>query len=80
MSKDSLTQEDQDFKWLMSDKRGRRIVASIMKAGMVDEAVFNGNSRDIFLTGRRSLAMEIMNRAKDYDFDNYIQLLRETHD
>ena len=72
--------EKGDWRWIMGDRRGRRIIAEILEAAQVDEVVFNGNSRDAFALGRRSVGVEIIRRAKDYAHDDFLTMLKEQHD
>lgn len=70
--------EESDWRWLMGDMRGRRIIAKILAEAEVDKVIFNGNSRDAFALGRRALAVEsIENRAKKHAHEDFLTMLRE---
>lgn len=72
-------QEKADWQWLLSDPRGRRVVAFLIEAGTPEDTVFNGNSRDVFVEGRRSIGREVIRRAKEASFDNYLLMQKEQH-
>ncbi len=52
--------EGEDFKWLMSDKRGRRFVWSLLEKTGVYRSSFTGNSETFFREGARNVGLMVM--------------------
>ena len=77
---DTIEQEKADWRWLMNDPRGRRIVSGVLQSAQVDEVVFNGNSRDAYALGRRSIGVELQQRAKEHALSDYLPMLKEQND
>lgn len=66
-----------DLLWLMSDARGRRIVANIMQRGAYGRDVFSGNSHGNFNQGRQSLASELVQEIRMIAFNDFQRMERE---
>lgn len=49
--------EAEDFKWLMSDKRGRRIVWGLLEKTGIYQTSFTGNSETFFREGARNIGL-----------------------
>lgn len=76
---DRIARDQRDWKWLMEHAEGRRIVAGLVAAGQLEEDLFNGNSRDAFIEGKRSLCRYVLHRARDH-FDNFLLMQKEQND
>lgn len=50
-------QQAEDFKWLMSDKRGRRIVWGLLETTGIYRSSFTGNSETFFREGARNVGL-----------------------
>ncbi|MFQ5471508.1 MAG: hypothetical protein ACE5FA_01305 [Dehalococcoidia bacterium] len=64
----------------MEHPQGRRIASELIDSVQLDETLFNGNSRDAFTEGRRSLGREILHRAKGASFEHYLLMQKEQND
>ncbi len=49
-----------DFKWIMSNKRGRRIVWHLLDLAGVYRSSFTGNSETFFREGQRNIGLQIL--------------------
>jgi hypothetical protein len=73
-----LQNEVQDFQWLMSSKRGRRIVHRLLaKAGMYRSSFNQSGSVTAFNEGQRNVGLALMALIEAYCWDQYILLLQE---
>ncbi len=54
------TNEDEDWKWLMQSKRGRRIMWRLLKLTHVFASSFTGNSETFFREGERNIGLKLM--------------------
>lgn len=68
----------EDIKWLMSDKRGRRFIHSLLSRANVYSSTFNPNSPTVtaFNEGRRREGLELLADINIVP-ELYIQMLRE---
>lgn len=71
-------QEAEDWRWLLSSSRGRRIMSSIRDLCGSDNSSFTGNSTTFYLEGRRSVALDLEKLMKRHDADGYLDLLKES--
>nr|DAR66801.1 MAG TPA: hypothetical protein [Caudoviricetes sp.] len=56
-----LKQQSEDFEWLMSDKRGRRIVRNLLEDAGVWRSTFSETSTiAAFKEGRRNLGLRLL--------------------
>ena len=69
-----------DWKWLANDPRGRRIAADLIESVQLEEDLFNGNSRDAFAEGKRSVGRGILKRVRDASFEKFQLMQKEQHD
>lgn len=77
-SNHELKQWEEDIKFLMSDKRGRRIVHGLLRRARIYQQTFNASSptATAFNEGRRSMGLEILADINIVP-ENYIRMLRE---
>ena len=75
-----IEREKQAWEWMMNDPRGRLLISSILDSVQLDETLFNGNSRDAFIEGRRAIGREVLQRARGASFPNYLKMLQEQED
>ncbi|WP_298540690.1 hypothetical protein [uncultured Limnobacter sp.] len=52
--------EEDDFRWLMADKRGRRIMWRLLERTRVYQSSFTGNSQTFFLEGTRNVGLMLI--------------------
>lgn len=72
-----LTEVD-DLKWLMSDKRGRRIMAWLLnKTGMLAIDFQPDALLTAFKEGRRSLGVEVTRDLVEHTLDEYNRMTKE---
>lgn len=70
-------QKEDDWSWFMSTPAGRRIVhRDLLAPAELEADLFQGNSRDVYIEGRRSMARETLRNAKK-SLDHYITMLKE---
>jgi hypothetical protein len=72
--------EAEDFKWLMSDKRGRRIVHSWLTKAGVWRSSFTGNSETFFREGQRNVGLMLLDQINSYCPERYATMLKEHKD
>jgi hypothetical protein len=70
-------QEADDFKWLMSDKRGRRIVWGLLEKTGLYRTSFTGNSETFFREGARNIGLNYMALINEYCADKYNLMVSE---
>lgn len=66
-----------DIKWLMSDKRGRRIVHAVLAETGLYQLSFTGNSETFFREGRRDVGLKLLATIERLSPDGYIKMLQE---
>lgn len=76
----ALQNEQDDFKWLMSSKRGRRIVWRLLERTGVYRSSFTGNSETFFREGQRNVGLMLMAQINEFCPDQYALMLKESHD
>lgn len=67
-----------DFKWLMSDKRGRRIVWKLLESTGVFRSSFTGNSETFFREGARNVGLMLLADVNAHAPDAYVLMLEES--
>lgn len=66
-----------DFKWLMSSKRGRRIVWRLLEETGVYRTSMTGNSTTFFNEGQRNVGLKLMAMIHATATDAYVLMLNE---
>lgn len=69
--------EEDDFKWLMSNKRGRRIVWRLLERTGVYRSSFTGNSETFFREGMRNVGLMLMAQINTICPGHYATMLQE---
>lgn len=72
--------EAEDFKWLMSDKRGRRIVHRWLTKAGVWRSSFTGNSETFFREGQRNIGLMLLDQINAHCPEHYARMLKEHKD
>lgn len=75
--REALLQQENDIKWLMDHKQGRRIMARLMAEGGIYKSTFRPNSEMPYLEGRRALALQFFGEAVELAPEKYILMLNE---
>lgn len=70
-------QEAEDFKWIMSNKRGRRFVWRLLDKAGVFRSSFTGNSETFFREGQRNLGLQVLGLIHEHTPETYAQMLSE---
>jgi hypothetical protein len=68
----------EDWVWLLSNKRGRRIVAELLELSGVDRLSYTGSAETYFREGRRSIGLHIQQQARQHAPDHYAELMKES--
>lgn len=71
--------EAEDFRWLVGDKRGRRILWRLLRSTGVTQRSHTGNSETFYREGRRSVGIEMQERLEADHFEQYLVMLKENH-
>lgn len=67
-----------DIKWLMSDKRGRRIVSRLLDlAGLHRPSIDQNTASMAFKEGKRWFGVLLAEEIEKHCFDRYIEMLQE---
>jgi|TARA_R110000868_G_scaffold118335_1_gene313910 hypothetical protein len=66
-----------DFKWLMSSKRGRRIIWRWLERTGVYRSSFTGNSETFFREGQRNVGLMLMAQINEVAVEQYAVMLKE---
>jgi hypothetical protein len=67
----------EDFKWLMSDKRGRRFIWRLLEMTGVYRTSFTGNSTTFFNEGQRNIGLMVVNEVHSNCPELYETLIKE---
>lgn len=70
-------QEKADMQWLMSSKRGRRIMWRLLERTGVYRSSFTGNSETFFREGARNVGLMLMAQIHEVCPDQYAVMLKE---
>jgi hypothetical protein len=68
---------ESDMKWLMADKRGRRVMFDLLSRAGIYTSSFTGNSETFFREGRRSIGLEYLKEVESLAFDGFVKMLQE---
>lgn len=70
-------QEVEDLKWLMSDKRGRRIMWNLLAFTGVFRQPFTGNSETFFRCGMMNVGQKFLGDINEHAPERYQQMVTE---
>ena len=76
----ALHTEQEDFKWLMGNKRGRRIVWRLLERTGVYRSSFTGNSETFFREGARNVGLMLLDQIHTITPDQFAVMLKEQKD
>ena len=76
----ALLTEQEDFKWLMGNKRGRRIVWRLLERTGVYRSSFTGNSETFFREGMRNVGLTLLAQVHEITPDQFAVMLKEQQD
>jgi hypothetical protein len=69
--------EAEDFKWLMANKRGRRIIWRLLERTGVFRTSFRLNNEMAFLEGQRNVGLILLDAIHAHCPDAYLTMLKE---
>ena len=75
----ALQTEHEDFKWLMGNKRGRRIMWRLLERTGVYRSSFTGNSETFFREGMRNVGLTLLSQVQQLTPDQYAVMLKEAN-
>lgn len=70
-------QEAEDFKWIMADKRGRRVVWGLLERSGLYKSSFTGNSETFFREGARNVGLQYMALIHEHCPEKYNLMVSE---
>lgn len=73
----TVEQEIEDLKWLMSDKRGRRFIWSLLAFTGVFRNPFTGNSETFFRCGEMNVGQKYLGDINQHAPERYNQMVTE---
>jgi hypothetical protein len=76
----ALFTEQEDFKWLMGNKRGRRIMWRLLERTGMYRSSFTGNSETFFREGMRNVGLSLLAQVHEITPDQYAVMLKEQKD
>lgn len=70
-----------DFKWLMSQKRGRRIIRRLLDFTGINRSSFSTSGSQVFFNeGQRNVGLKMMHIINSDCADEYVLMLKEQQD
>lgn len=69
--------EEEDLKWVMSNKRGRRFVWRLLDRAGIYRSSFTGNSTTFFNEGQRNIGLMLVAEIHRSCPDQYTQMIKE---
>lgn len=69
--------EEDDFRWLMADKRGRRIMWRLLERTRVYQSSFTGNSQTFFNEGTRNVGLMLISDIQKHCPEQFVVMLKE---
>lgn len=73
-------QHEEDFIWLLSGQRGRRIVWELLSNCGVFRGSFTGNSETFFREGMRAIGLRYLEMVKDVAPESFSDMMQEAKD
>jgi hypothetical protein len=71
---------NEDMKWLMGSKRGRRIAWRILERTGIYRSSFTGNSETFFREGMRNVGLVLMAQIHEACPESYTLMMKEQYD
>jgi hypothetical protein len=76
-SRSEAVSEADDIKWLMSGKRGRRVMWRLLDRAGVFRSSFTGNSETFFREGQRNIGLAYMAQVHEFSPETYQSMVEE---
>ena len=74
---ESVKRDVEDFKWVMSNRRGRRFAHRLLDQCGVFRSSFTGNSTTFFNEGQRNIGLQVLAMVNEHTPDAYVLMLKE---
>jgi hypothetical protein len=74
----SALTEEADWRWLMGNERGRRVVRRLLETTGVWRSSFTGNSETFFREGARNVGLQVLNLVTTHAPEQLIPTMTET--
>jgi len=72
--------DEEDIRWLMGQKQGRRIVARLLSMTGVYRTSFTGNSETFFREGMRNIGLILLSDIHNLCPEEFVSMLKEQKD
>lgn len=66
-----------DYRWIMSDERGRRVLWQLLGDTGIFRTSFTGNSETFFKEGERNVGLKVFTKIHQADPEKYLAMARE---
>lgn len=74
-------QDADDFKWLMADERGRRLVWKLLSQAKVFHSTFGSTDAETnFLVGQRNMGLYLLGQIHELCPERYVEMLMENRE
>lgn len=67
----------EDLRWLMSDKRGRRVMWRVLEQAGVYRSSYTGDNTTFFNEGQRNMGLWLMDEITTHCLTEYTEMLKE---
>lgn len=71
---------NEDMKWLMGSKRGRRIIWRILERAGIFRSSFTGNAETFFREGMRNVGLSLLSQIHEACPENYTLMVKEQNE
>lgn len=72
-----IEQQNEDIRWLMSTKSGRRVMSRLLDFTGVYRSSFTGNSETFFREGQRNVGLHFLADVQSLAPGDYVLMLQE---
>ncbi|MEX8508461.1 MAG: endopeptidase [Leptothrix ochracea] len=79
-ARDAVRVDADDFKWIVSNKRGRRFAYRLLDRCGVFRSSFTGNSTTFFNEGQRNIGLHLLGMLNEHAPEAYSLMLKEHND
>ena len=72
-----LANQIEDLRWVMSDKRGRRVVWRLLEIAGIYRLSYTGDDRTAFNEGQRNVGLKLLAEVNQHCPAEYMEMLKE---
>jgi len=76
----NVLSEREDWRWMLGDARGRRIVRRLLDTCGVYRTSFTGNSHTFFNEGQRNVGLVLIDKVHRHAPEQYTVMMQESTD